>query len=265
MKCNEVRNLALAYLDSELDAKTSQEIQLHLQSCSECAQIFEHEEKFNERLFGVLRAGQSNPALWEKVESQLRPGTGVAGIVRRWKLVAIGGFAALFIVGLAAGIVLWVGGGSSLDLARVVEKDHREFLQGKVTSEFTGGVPDEIVRKMGGRLDAAAFSKVPTAGGFRSEGARLCHVDGVPVAWTMGRCKDVPVSLIVFKKSELEHFPKTQERLATGEPIVCTRTGRFQFAVRVAGDHVVCAIADTSKRMLEDLLKSIPGAGRELL
>ena len=40
MKCNEVRNLVLGYLDSELDARTSQEIQLHLQSCPECAQIF---------------------------------------------------------------------------------------------------------------------------------------------------------------------------------------------------------------------------------
>ncbi len=64
MKCNEIRNLVLAYLDSELDARTSQEIQLHLQTCAECAQLFEHEEKFNERLFGVLRAGQITPALW---------------------------------------------------------------------------------------------------------------------------------------------------------------------------------------------------------
>jgi len=29
----------------------------------------------------------------------------------------------------------------------------------------------------------------------------------------------------------------------------------------LAGDHVVCAIADTSKRMLEDLVKSVPGSG----
>ena len=258
MKCNEVRNLALAYLDSELDAKTSQEIQLHLQSCCECAQIFEHEEKFNERLFGVLRVGQSTPALWEKVESRLRPESGVTGFCRRWKVVALAGLAALFIVALAVGIVRWVGGGPSLDLARVVEKDHREFLQGKMLAEFSGAVPDEIVNKLEGRLDAAAFSKVPTTGGFRSEGARLCHLDSVPVAWTLGRCEDVPISLVVFRKSELDHFPEAQQRLKTGEPIVCTRTGRFQFAVRLAGDHVVCAIANTSKEMLEELLKSVP-------
>lgn len=73
MKCNDIRNLVLAYLDSELDAKTSQEIQLHLQSCAECAELFAREEKFNERLFGVLRVGQPISALWEQIESRLQP------------------------------------------------------------------------------------------------------------------------------------------------------------------------------------------------
>ncbi len=71
MKCNEARNLVVPYLDSELDAKASQEIQLHLQSCAECAEVFAREERFNERLFRVLRAGQATPALWEKGELSL--------------------------------------------------------------------------------------------------------------------------------------------------------------------------------------------------
>lgn len=261
MRCNEIRNLVLAYLDSELDAKTSQEIQIHLQTCAECAQLFEQEEKFNERLFGVLRAGQSTPALWEQIESHLRPQRRSEWFFPRWKAFALGSLAALLVAGLVTGLIVFRSGRSSLDLAQAVEKDHRKFLQGKMAAEFSGALPAEIARKFEGRLDAAAFSKVPTTGGFRSEGARLCHLDGVPVAWTLGHCKDVPVSLIVFKKSELDHFPKTQQRLATGEPIVCTRTGRFQFAVRFAGDHVVCAIASASKQMLEDLVKSIPGPG----
>ncbi len=261
MKCNEIRNLVLAYLDSELDAKTSQEIQLHLQSCPECAQLFSREEKFNERLFGVLRAGQPTPALWEQIESRLRREPRSARQFPRWKVVALGSLVATVVAGLIAGFILLRAGASSLELARAAEKDQREFPQGKMTPEFSGALPDEIAGKLGDRLDAAAFNKAPTAGEFRSEGARLCHLDGVPVAWTLGHCKDVPVSLIVFKRSELNHFPEVRQRLNTGEPIVCTRTGRFQFAVRFAGDHVVCAIANTSKQMLEDLLKSVPGAG----
>ncbi|MCI0537523.1 MAG: zf-HC2 domain-containing protein [Verrucomicrobiales bacterium] len=256
MKCNEIRNLVLAYLDSELDAKTSQEIETHLQSCPECAQLFEHEEEFSDRLSRVLRVGQFTPALWERVESRLRAQHRGAW-VRRWKAVALGSLAALVTAGLVTGFIVSRSGTSSLDLAQAVEKDHRKFLQGTMLPEFSGALPDEIARRLEGRLDGAAFNKIPVTPGFRSEGARLCHLHGVPVAWTLGRYDNVPVSLIVFKTSELGHFPKTQERLASGESVVCARTGRFQFAVRMAGDHVVCAIARASKQTLEDLVRSV--------
>src|SRR5947208_12277732 len=101
MKCNEIRNLVLAYLDSELDVKTSQEIQLHLQSRAECAELFAREERFNERLFGVLRLGQPTSAIWEKVESRLRPARRGGWLLRHWKGVAIGGLAALVVPGVA--------------------------------------------------------------------------------------------------------------------------------------------------------------------
>ena len=260
MKCNEIRNLALAYLDSELDAKTSQEIQLHLQTCAECAELFAREGKFNERLSGVMRVGQFTPALWEQIESRLRPQQRNTWFFPRWKVITLGSLAALLVAGLVTGIVFH-SGASSLDLAKVVEQDHREFIEGKMTPEFAGALPVGISNQLDDRLDAGAFNTVPTTGQFHSEGARLCHLDGVPAAWVGGRCDGVPVSLIVFKKSELKNFPDAQKRLATGEPIVCTRTGRFQFAVRLAGDHVVCAIAETSKEALENLLKSVPSAG----
>lgn len=259
MKCNEIRNLVVPYLDSELDAKTSQEIQLHLQTCAECAQLFEHEEKFNDRLSATLRAGQLSPALWEKIESQLLPKRRAIWFFRHWKILS--GSAISLVVALAMVWFVFAPAASSLDLAKVVEKDHQEFVEGKMKPEFVGVLPENVANRLGDRLDSAAFSTVPPKEHFHSEGARLCNLDGVPAAWTVGRCKGVPVSLIVFKKSELEHFPETRQRLATGEPIVCTRTGRFQFAVRIAGDHVVCAIADASKQMLENLLKTIPDAG----
>ncbi|MHB8522081.1 MAG: anti-sigma factor family protein [Limisphaerales bacterium] len=262
MNCHEIRNLVLAYLDSELDTKTSQEIQLHLQSCGECAQLFEWEEKFNERLFEVLRAGRPTPALWEQFESRLHHQRRSAWFFPGWKAVTLGSFAVLVVAGLLTGLIVSRSGASSLDLAQAVVKDHREFLQGKMAPEFTGAVPDEIAKKLEGRLDAAAFGKVPTTRGFRSEGARLCHLEGVPVAWTLGHYEDVPVSLIVFKKGELDHFPEAKRRLESGEPIVCTRAGRFQFAVRLAGDHVICAVGGASKEVLENLLRSVPGSGR---
>lgn len=261
MKCNEIRNLVLAYLDSELDAKTSQEIQLHLQSCAECAELFAREEKFNERVFRVLRVGQSTPAIWEKVESRLRPARRSGWLLRHWKRVALGSVAALVIAGVVAFFAPRLAG-SPLDLARAVEKDHGEFVAGEMRSEFVGNVPDAIVKKFEGRLDVDAFLARPAADGFRYEGARLCHLSGVPVAWTLGRIQQTPVSLVVFKRSELEHFPKAKERLESGDPVVCSKAGRYQFAVRYVNGYVVCLIGDLQRTELEAVLKTVrPSAG----
>ena len=40
MKCDEAQTLHGPYLDSELDAKTSLEIQQHLKMCPACARLF---------------------------------------------------------------------------------------------------------------------------------------------------------------------------------------------------------------------------------
>jgi hypothetical protein len=66
MKCAEVKSYCGHYLDSELDVRTSIEIGRHLEECPECSGIFEEETAFCERLSGLLRKGQSTPALWEQ-------------------------------------------------------------------------------------------------------------------------------------------------------------------------------------------------------
>ena len=71
MNCNEVRPLHDAYLDSELDAKTTLELQEHMATCAECARLFATEAKLDARLMAGLRQGQRTAALWEQVEQQV--------------------------------------------------------------------------------------------------------------------------------------------------------------------------------------------------
>ena len=85
----------------------------------------------------------------------------------------------------------------------------------------------------------------------------MCHVEGVPVALILGHCAKTPVSMIVFKKSELDRFPQTKRKLESGDPIACSRSGRYQFAARVVDDHVVCVVGDEPRPALEDLLKTV--------
>ena len=45
MKCDEVQTMQGPYLDSELDAKTTLEIEHHLAVCPACAHLFAQEQK----------------------------------------------------------------------------------------------------------------------------------------------------------------------------------------------------------------------------
>jgi len=249
MKCAEARKLVRLYLDSELDAKNSFEVEQHLESCAECAGLFEAEKKFDDRLSRFLLGGQATRALWERVEAQIAPSRS-RGIKALWPAA----LAASLII--AAGVVFFAKS-QSLDLADAVEECHSAYVHRLTTPEFRGPVPDTIAQQFGGQLDAAAFAYLPSRMTFSSGGARLCHVEGVPVALILGHNGPTPVSMIVLKKSELDHFPIMKQRLESGDPIVCGHSGRYQFAARFVDDHVVCVVGDTPRPVLEDLLKTV--------
>jgi anti-sigma factor RsiW len=71
MNCDEIRQLHDAYLDSELDAKTTLEIQQHVATCAGCARFLATEAKLDARLMTGLRQGQRTAALWEQIEQQV--------------------------------------------------------------------------------------------------------------------------------------------------------------------------------------------------
>jgi anti-sigma factor RsiW len=252
MKCAEVRKFVRLYLDSELDAKYSLEVEQHLESCAECAGLFEAEKKFDERLGRFLRRGQATRALWENVEAQIAP-------ARFARLRALWPAALAASLIIAAGVV-FVAKSRTLDLANAVEECHSAYVHQLTTPEFTGAVPEKIARQLDDQLDAAAFAYRPSGTAFSSSGARLCHVEGVPVALILGRSGQTPVSMIVLKKSELDHFPHTKQRLESGDPIVCSHAGHYQFAARCVDDHVVCLVGDVPRTVLENLLKTVAHA-----
>jgi anti-sigma factor RsiW len=71
MKCDEVQTLHGPYLDSELDAKTSLEIEQHLKTCPGCARLFAEEEKLDARMMAGLNRGSRTVALWEQIEKEV--------------------------------------------------------------------------------------------------------------------------------------------------------------------------------------------------
>jgi len=259
MKCAEVRKFVRLYLDSELDTEHSFEVERHLESCAECAGLFEAEKNFDDRLGRFLRrnggtgsvpsGGRETRALWEKIEAQIVPSRS-----RRVKALWPAALAASLII--AAGVIFFARP-RTLDLANAVEECHSAYVHQITTPEFSGAVPAKIAQQFGGRLDTGAFAYRPSEKAFTSSGARLCHVEGVPVALILGRYAETPLSMIVLKKSELDHFPETKRKLESGDPIACSRAGRYEFAARLVDDHVVCVVGDTPRPVLEDLLKTV--------
>src|SRR2546428_761637 len=139
MKCAEARKLARLFLDSELDAKTSLEVERHLESCGECAGLFEAEEKFDERLGKALGKGERTASLWRGVESCVKP----ANVAIRFNASTLQRFnklwplaAAVSVLVLAAVIWLWAKP-RPLDLATAVEHCHSAYVHQLTTPEFT--------------------------------------------------------------------------------------------------------------------------------
>jgi len=71
MKCEEIQPLHGTYLDSELDARTTLEIQQHLAACPDCARAFATEGRLDARMMADLRQGQRTAALWEQIEQRV--------------------------------------------------------------------------------------------------------------------------------------------------------------------------------------------------
>ena len=68
MKCDEVQTLHGPHLDSELDAKTTLEIEQHLATCPACARLFAEEQSLEDRINAGLNRGSRTAGLWAQIE-----------------------------------------------------------------------------------------------------------------------------------------------------------------------------------------------------
>jgi anti-sigma factor RsiW len=121
MNCDEMEPLRGAYLDSELDAKTTAEIHQHLTACADCARTFEADSRLNTQIAAALRHGPRTAVWWDPIERRIastaRSETRPLPVARlsprlvRWRELlwpsprAWTGLAALWAVMLAANVV----------------------------------------------------------------------------------------------------------------------------------------------------------------
>ena len=255
MTCDELEPLMEAYLDSQLDARAAGEVAAHLDDCAACATAFRAAQRASERLASALKVGDRTGALWSDIEQAVARHPLVRPRRSAWRRLAWSAVATVLVL---AGVLLFRRSETPAGLVAALQRDHEEFLAGAFGPAFQGAPPAQMLAAANGRVDAAAFAAWPQVAAFKPEGGRLCHLSGVPVAWTLGHWNGQPVSWIVFSREELKHFPDVRDALLGGAPMVSQKTGRFHFAARAVGGHIVCALAEVPAAELETLLNAVP-------
>lgn len=89
MKCDAARALQGAYLDSELDTRSTIELEQHLKECAECARLFAEETGRERRMRAALNRGEKTAALWQPIEQRVARADAAAAAERHGVLEAL--------------------------------------------------------------------------------------------------------------------------------------------------------------------------------
>lgn len=262
MNCSEIRDYLFAFLDSELDAPLSIELQRHLDRCPECAREAEIERSVGRRLGAALGV--------DRVEV-----VGLDGSVRRM-MRAVDQDAPVGVVGrrfgwryaTAAAILLAVGAASwnlmvprsssvvAERFADLVVRDLEHFLEEGKPLQFASADPAKVASWL---LTATSLSVVlPRTGSCSYEllGGRKCKIAGRPAAFAMYDANGTPVSLVAVAETEAMLEGMTEVRRADGQhwverckghTVVACRRGSLVYAAAstLPEEDLLCLMTET--------------------
>ncbi|MCH7721013.1 MAG: zf-HC2 domain-containing protein [Planctomycetes bacterium] len=270
MTCREAREFLFAFLDNELDAPLSIELQLHLDGCPDCAREAEIERAIHTHLAGSLeQTADPVPAfdvhavgdetrLQRDIPVETNAARSAISIHRR-KLI---GVAALVVILLGFGI--WYRGGGlgapqTPQLAEWMVSDFEHFIdQGayvQLASADATEVADWLSRK------TALAVALPTSADPQCKliGARKCSLDGQPVAFAVYEMHGTLAAVAVLASAP-EYLKQMEESRHDGDRYwVDHRRGHTVVACR-RGELVYAAV---SKLPEEELICLMTGSAHE--
>lgn len=248
MICTDAREYLFAFLDNELDAHLSIEVQRHLEHCPKCAQQAEIEREIGKHLTVELQGVSAAPPLDEAaVESilALRPAAAFTArsVFSPRRVLQLSGLAA----SAALVLLVWSAWRDSTlvnrdeaSLAELLVGDYEHFLEtgGRVqlASADAGEVSTWLRGQTGLEVSIAAMS------GHRCKlvGARKCTLSGRPAAFVLYDMAGTSVSLVAtdaavadlgtMKRAE-GHGDEVWVDHCQGHTIVAKRQGKLVYAV----------------------------------
>lgn len=226
MGCSETREYLFAFLDNELDAPLSIELQMHLERCHDCAREVEIERAIRRQLGCALEQSGNQPSLDDKTLRRTVEHIttcekdSLADHSSRRKLRWWASRRAFLATGIAAAIVmvptLWLalrGRGDGLGhnrLADLVVEDFEHFLENgqplQIESSDRRSVSDWLYRQ------TALAVVLPVSHDSRCKllGGRKCKIGGRAAAFAAYEMDGVPASLVVLpgEQGELDEMDR---------------------------------------------------------
>ncbi len=218
MICGEAREYLFAFLDNELDAPLSIELQRHLDGCPSCAREAEIERTIRKRLSHRLRAAGGDllePAValagalapLVAPAADLRPLSPATRLRRRRRLATAA--AVLLMVGAGAWVALDRSGWprtqpihhaeqrGAARFTRLLVDDFEHFLEEGRRVQYASERPAELADWLGRQTALAVVLPAAPEQHGRLVGGRKCKIDGRPAAFASYELNGRPASLVI--------------------------------------------------------------------
>ena len=240
MNCTEIREYLFAFLDNELDAHLSIELQHHLDHCPACAQQAEIEREVRRQLGGVLADDQAVPAFdavdlaATLADGRAEPGTArFSG--RRWRAAKLVGLAAV----VTAVVILWTATRPG-SLADLLVQDYTHFVNDGKSVQLASTDADEVSAWLRGQTGLEVSIAATTGPRCKLIGARKCKLAGRPAAFALYEMNGTAVSLVAadaaladmgtMKRAD-SHGDEVWVDRCKGHTVVAKRRGQLGYAV----------------------------------
>ena len=250
MEHEEVRALAGAWLDREVDPLAGREIEAHLAGCAACRAAVDGARAFSAAIRAEAEYFEAPPALAARLAAASRPARPAPRRMAAWRPLALA--ASMLLVVVLAGGVGYFGSlvGPQDRLVQDVVDGHVRSLQAEHLTDVASSDQHTVKPWFDGRLDAAPPVRDLTTEGFPLVGGRLDYLGGRPVAALVYRHRQHPINLFVGPAGVS----------GAGLPLTRTRQG-YNVRHWVAGDMSFWLVSDlemTELAALEALLRK-PG------
>jgi anti-sigma factor RsiW len=273
MTCSETHEYAFAFLDDELDAPLSIELQRHLEHCPDCAREVEIERTIRKRLSAriddlgaeaqpndealrraVMAAACEKGFSHQRSHQRVREGILVpaAGALRR-RALAVAGIAAGLLV--ASTVWFWPRSHDSADspFSELVVADFQHVQDNGLAVQFASDDPERVAAWLRGKTGLAVVMPPVQPTVCRLAGARKCKIAGQPAAFAIYRINGTPASFVVTNAEtfDLEQMERSDrggqthwvDRHKGYTVVACEREGLLYAAVSTLGEEeLLCLV-----------------------